>query len=780
MVQRVRASSRSVCGPVGLPGQEVSELDRWSTAVARVAEDDAEGLKAFLAEGAATEGQDTLAGLLLVQAIEERASKCFEALLSVPEAVELGGGEALGAAARVGSLAWTQRLLDAGVGFDEPPHDPESDSDHALVGAMLSMNPTITAAVCSAGALLESDPGWIDDALNIALTSKVRSRWECMAILAEHLTRHTDTVIPTLDAKIVQAFGRRVADSKKLPAETRALGQRLAAAVDQNEALHDTLLERIFDGEYSQALEILEAAPTDSRAAWSSEALAWIAGACYADEEEHGSALWAVDRLMAQGVALDAVDSYGRTALINLVWETQGLESLVRRMVEQGADVNAIHTDHNEKASVGARLHGQERGAWHVRRICFEASGPSPPARWTPRRRVALLGFSYGMTPNKSTNPFRYLPLVDMPTAYEMGFALATWQRVVDAAPGSFGRLALQGFIDTNASVEIGARRPMPEDPAFEHYSLDVAAIVVPTAEAFRIADEMATAVGPGAQVLVTSHGTKDFVHLFETGWISASEMASAGEILVVFPGDSYEPMLWARQTNAANSDMGTAEIIERLRRLEADYGSRVVGAGWDWVQVDFVHVPENRRALAEELIDFCYDLAEEFVPDDELDDDEYDFEDCARASDDVSAAALSVGIIRGMTLLSEIAEAIFEGTDASSEPLSPADFGDDEDLMHEILEKLRRAPDDTGAAEELFIALSRHSNTIDPARLVAALGNEAFQWMFENFDETMENTTVDRSDEDEAAEDERFERRAAEALAEHLKENRSIFLWWD
>ena len=323
--------------------------ERWNAAVALVAQDDAEGLKAFLAEGAATEGRDTLAGLLLVQAIEERASKCFEALLSVPEAVELGGGEALGAAARIGSLEITQRLLDAGVGFAEPSWEPETDSEHASTGSMQSMVPEVVDLLCSAGMVQRSDDGWINEAIAIGLQSKSRRRWECFAILGKALLDEVRSNSHFgLDPTLLSKLGKRLVKAASADDSMRAIGEQLAAQVDRDVALHSELIDLVADGEFDQMLTKLQALPPERRHQLGTEMLPWVAcnsGPATSAQPDFG--WWALEALIDRGANLDGVDPYGRTALAYVVWRTRGREDLIRQMVEKGADVNAVDVDHN-------------------------------------------------------------------------------------------------------------------------------------------------------------------------------------------------------------------------------------------------------------------------------------------------------------------------------------------------------------------------------------------------------------------------------------------------
>jgi hypothetical protein len=66
------------------------------------------------------------------------------------------------------------------------------------------------------------------------------------------------------------------------------------------------------------------------------------------------------------------------------------------------------------------------------------------------------------------------------------------------------------------------------------------------------------------------------------------------------------------QNTNAANYDMGTEEIISRLKAWEGVCAFEVVGAGFDWVDLELKRLPDDIPAFAEDVYEFCPDIIDQ------------------------------------------------------------------------------------------------------------------------------------------------------------------------
>ncbi len=66
---------------------------------------------------------------------------------------------------------------------------------------------------------------------------------------------------------------------------------------------------------------------------------------------------------------------------------------------------------------------------------------------------------------------------------------------------------------------------------------------------------------------------------------------------------------LRSRQTNGMNYDVSTEDIISKLQTWDKAYGIQTEDISDSAVTVRFKTVPENTRALAEEIKQFCPDV---------------------------------------------------------------------------------------------------------------------------------------------------------------------------
>lgn len=228
---------------------------------------------------------------------------------------------------------------------------------------MLSMNPEIMEAICSAGAVEQADAGWINEAMALGLGSRKSDRGKCLTFFGEALADrldHDDGL--SLEAGTLSKFAKRLISAKKMTPEARKAGERLAARINRESALREELIQNVVDGDFEAMFTQLESLTPDLSLRLGTELLAWVAGLSGpAGSAEPDYGWWAVERLIDLGFDLDGVDGYGRTALAYVVWLTRNREDLIRKMLDRGADINAIEIDHNMERSSIPRLLSVER-----------------------------------------------------------------------------------------------------------------------------------------------------------------------------------------------------------------------------------------------------------------------------------------------------------------------------------------------------------------------------------------------------------------------------------
>ena len=81
--------------------------------------------------------------------------------------------------------------------------------------------------------------------------------------------------------------------------------------------------------------------------------------------------------------------------------------------------------------------------------------------------------------------------------------------------------------------------------------------------------------------------------------------------VAVLRSSDRYDA-LRTMGTNGTNYDIHTDSIITRLRQWDRRYGLTLVGAGFDWVEVELRRVPADWMGLAREVFKFCPDVVEQ------------------------------------------------------------------------------------------------------------------------------------------------------------------------
>lgn len=74
---------------------------------------------------------------------------------------------------------------------------------------------------------------------------------------------------------------------------------------------------------------------------------------------------------------------------------------------------------------------------------------------------------------------------------------------------------------------------------------------------------------------------------------------------------DQYE-ILRVMQTNGSGYDLETEDIIEKLREWEKRTPFDIIGADFDWVEVEFKKLPKKLMAFAEDVEEFAPDSVDD------------------------------------------------------------------------------------------------------------------------------------------------------------------------
>ncbi len=92
---------------------------------------------------------------------------------------------------------------------------------------------------------------------------------------------------------------------------------------------------------------------------------------------------------------------------------------------------------------------------------------------------------------------------------------------------------------------------------------------------------------------------------------IEVNEGIKSAKIGILKGTDQYE-ILRLMQTNGDDYDITNEDVIERLMEWEKRYPFDILGAGNDWVEIEFKSVPADLKAFAQEVYDFSPDVVDQ------------------------------------------------------------------------------------------------------------------------------------------------------------------------
>ena len=125
--------------------------------------------------------------------------------------------------------------------------------------------------------------------------------------------------------------------------------------------------------------------------------------------------------------------------------------------------------------------------------------------------------------------------------------------------------------------------------------------VVVPGVDAKALVDTVRPTLVDGELVFI---GT--------TRWLSSTP--EEGVEVVLAPGQSQFDILRRARSDAINSGMTTRDLIKKLKAYDERQGIRIFHAETDTIEFELVRLPIDVVDFAEDVLQFCPDLAQEGI----------------------------------------------------------------------------------------------------------------------------------------------------------------------
>jgi hypothetical protein len=92
------------------------------------------------------------------------------------------------------------------------------------------------------------------------------------------------------------------------------------------------------------------------------------------------------------------------------------------------------------------------------------------------------------------------------------------------------------------------------------------------------------------------------------------SERESKKASVAIVKGHDQFDILRIQQTNGENYDISNNKVIYTLKEWHKQYPFTILGAGHDWVEVEFLELPQNKDILllAQNVYEFCPDIVDQ------------------------------------------------------------------------------------------------------------------------------------------------------------------------
>ena len=88
------------------------------------------------------------------------------------------------------------------------------------------------------------------------------------------------------------------------------------------------------------------------------------------------------------------------------------------------------------------------------------------------------------------------------------------------------------------------------------------------------------------------------------------NEETGTATIGVLRGGDQFE-ILRVMQTNGPHQDVKNEDVIEKLSSWHKRAPFEIIGAGYDWVEIEFLKLPGDMAGFVKDLYEFCPDAVD-------------------------------------------------------------------------------------------------------------------------------------------------------------------------
>jgi len=208
-------------------------------------------------------------------------------------------------------------LLAGGADAADYPWEEDSEESVPIVQAFVHSNPVVVKQLVEAGAVSRSDPHWIDDAIEMGLRCRRRSRNECLLILADQITRRLEEEpeLP-LSSRLVKKLAARVRKMKPQGAlAPKELAGKLMSWVDEEEALLQEIITELMEGgddRLEKVRGLLEDQPEDRRQKLASATFPYLVHRLRA-----ATGAWSLfETFLAWGADVNSRDDYDASAMV--------------------------------------------------------------------------------------------------------------------------------------------------------------------------------------------------------------------------------------------------------------------------------------------------------------------------------------------------------------------------------------------------------------------------------------------------------------------------------
>jgi hypothetical protein len=177
------------------------------------------------------------------------------------------------------------------------------------------------------------------------------------------------------------------------------------------------------------------------------------------------------------------------------------------------------------------------------------------------------------------------------------------------------------GLVAVLASGCAQAQTPQPQDLALARqagFADSIVNVLFRHGSDLRRLQDVSGRPVAGVTVAVPDSRVKEAVRALQTALGGAHVVFKSEQnfgrgpdrVAVLRSSDRYNA-LRTMGTNGTNYDIHTDSIITRLRQWDRRYGLTLVGAGFDWVEVELRRPPDWMN-LAREVFKFCPDVVEQ------------------------------------------------------------------------------------------------------------------------------------------------------------------------